>query len=130
MQYAICSNHESEIKIETIVHRVIMMDARDYPIWNLVQVKELAIALKEISTQILHYEYLHESFGSWFLTVRREGQVYRVVFDGKDGVYSLELSGNKRSPYQWERTIWQHRAQSDEIPIQAILTELIATPNG
>jgi hypothetical protein len=109
-----------------IAHRGILMDARDLPIWNLAQIRELAIALKEISTQVLHYEYLHESFGSWFLTVRREGQVYRVLFDGKDGVYAIELSSNKRSPYQWERTVWQNRDRSEEIPIQAILTALIA----
>jgi len=115
-------------KSKMIAHREKMMDARDYPIWNLAQLKELAIALKETSTQVLHYEYLHESFGSWFLTVRREGQVYRVLFDGRDGVYAIELSSNKRSPYQWERTIWQHRAQSEEIPIQAILTGLLAAP--
>jgi len=117
-------------KSKMIAHREKMMDARDYPIWNLAQLKELAIALKETSTQVLHYEYLHESFGSWFLTVRREGQVYRVLFDGKEGVYAIEHSSNKHSPYQWERTIWQHRAQSEEIPIQAILAGLIAGPIG
>ena len=106
-----------------------MMDAKDYPIRAFAQVKELAIALKEISTQVLQYEYSHESFGSWFLTVRREGQVYRVLYDGRDGVFSIELSGTRRSPYLWERTIWQHRAQSEELPIQEILMELISASN-
>ena len=106
------------------------MDAPDYPIRNFAQIRELAIALKEISAQVLQYEYSHESFGSWFLTLRREGKVYRVLFDGKDSVYSIEVSGNKRSPYHWDRTIWQHSDQMQEIPIQTIVMELVAVSSA
>jgi len=102
------------------------MNAFDYPIHNFAQIKELAIALKAISAQILHYEYSHESFGSWFLTVRRDGKMYRVLFDGKDRMYSLEVASDRRNPYLWDRTIWQHPDQLNEIPIQPILMELEA----
>jgi hypothetical protein len=91
------------------------MDAQDYPIAHFARMQELATALKGLPAQVLHHQYDYEIFGSWFLTMRHNGRVFRLMFDGKDQMFYLEASGDRESPYHWSHVIWEH-ADADNTP--------------
>jgi len=91
------------------------MDAQDYPIAHLARVHALATALKSLPAQVLHHEYDYQGLGSWSLTVRHKGRALRLMFDGKEEMFYLEASEDRKRPYHWSHLIWEH-ADSDNTP--------------
>lgn len=81
------------------------MDAQDYPIAHFARMQELAIALKSLPAQVLHHQYDYQGFGSWFLIVRHKGRAFRLMFDGKEQMFYLEASEDRKQPYHWSHTL-------------------------
>jgi hypothetical protein len=77
------------------------MEAHDYPIAHFEGLSRLARALKVLSAQILEHNYDYESFGSWYIVVRHNGVVSRLVFDGRDNYLGLQKSASGKAPYQY-----------------------------
>jgi hypothetical protein len=58
--------------------------------------------LATIPARILAHEYRHDAFGSWWTTVRRRGDVFRIVFDGKERELRLERATESGQAESWE----------------------------
>lgn len=95
------------------------MDAQDYPINHFDRMKELAVELKSVPAQLLEHEYSYESFGSWSLVFRCQGQVFRLTFDGKERWYVLQESAERKAPYQWNEIVWEKRCEQSDLFPQA-----------
>lgn len=100
------------------------MDGIDYPIEHFSLMAELGSNLKAVSAQILSHEYAYQSFGSWWITLKHKGDLYRLLFDGRDSTYSLEQATETAKPYQWREALWQSSGTIHEIPVAAILAAL------
>jgi hypothetical protein len=66
------------------------MNALDYPIDHFSLLFEIAKRMKGMSAQILRHEYHYESFGSWWFTFRRHGELHRLLYDGKEFMLTVE----------------------------------------
>jgi hypothetical protein len=64
--------------------------------------------------QLREHHYHDDSFGSWWLLVRRHHVDFRIVFDGKDSAYELDrvLPGH---PPGFE-TIWSGQGPREMVP--------------
>jgi hypothetical protein len=83
------------------------MEAQDYPAVHFERMRELTRALRVLPAQVLDHEYRYESFGSWCLTVRYEGQVAQLVYDGRDSALGLRRSDERKPPYQFGPNEWE-----------------------
>ena len=83
------------------------MEAQDYPIRHFEQMTRLAAALRELPAQIQEHSYSYESYGSWTALVKYKGVRMRIVFDGRDGHYSIQRSSSRKPPDSWGEPIWQ-----------------------
>lgn len=63
-------------------------------------------ALTALPAELLTHEYTHEAFGSWCSVVRHHGVVFRVSFDGRDGVFAVERSSSRKPPHEWS-VLWR-----------------------
>jgi hypothetical protein len=98
------------------------MGSQDYPIHHFRFIGELALALRTLPAQVLSHDYSYESFGSWQLTFKTRGIVFRLVFDGHEQWYVLEESEQRKAPYQWSRTVWEKReVTSDRFPLAEVI---------
>jgi hypothetical protein len=86
------------------------MRAQEYPVEHFKFMSELASSLIPIPIQIMEHHYHYESFGSWVFTCRYKGKEYRVVYDGKDGCFSMQ----KQKGPDWEeiKTVQQDLSAS------------------
>jgi hypothetical protein len=80
-------------------------------------ITQLTHRLDAVPIEVLSQEYQWETFGCWYLVVRRAGRHFRIDFDGKDRVllaYSVLKAGDRftRAP-----------ELLDEQPLQDGLTE-------
>jgi hypothetical protein len=66
------------------------MDPHDYPAAHFRAMADLASQLTGLPAEVLEHEYSCSHFGSWWLTVRRNGISYRIVFDGKERQVTFE----------------------------------------
>jgi|SRR5688572_4880087 len=98
------------------------MEALDYPIEHFSLMRDFAGNLKAISAQILHHEYSYQSFGSWWMTLKHKGEVFRLVFDGRDYTYSIEQAVDRAEPYRWQDPLWQTQGSIHELPATDILS--------
>jgi len=83
------------------------METQDYPVRHFRRMAELAAGLKSIPAQLLDHEYSSQSFGSWWTTLRCHGVVFRIVYDGKEGVFLVQRSPSRKRPYDWDPPTWQ-----------------------
>ena len=61
-------------------------------------VTRLTRELDTLPAEVLAQEYQYESFGSWYMVVKRKGQHFRIDFDGKDRVllaYRVVTAGER-----------------------------------
>ena len=77
------------------------MEPQDYPIAHFEGVSRLARALKALRVQVLEHRYHGESFGSWCLTLRHEGKVLQLLYDGRDDHMSIRRSPDRKPPYSY-----------------------------
>jgi hypothetical protein len=63
---------------------------------------KLAGDLGTIAARILAHEYRHDAFGSWWMTVQRRGDIFRIVFDGKERELRLERATESGQAESWE----------------------------
>jgi hypothetical protein len=103
------------------------MDAPDFPIEHFSLMRDLAIELKAIRAQILRHAYSYQAFGSWWMTIDHKTEVFRLVFDGREDMYSLERAPEREEPHQWPAPMWQLAGTAHELPIPAILAALLNT---
>jgi hypothetical protein len=87
--------------------------------------KKLAVELKSLPAQVLEHEYSYESFGSWSLTLRYRGQVFRLTFDGKERWCVLQESAEWKAPYQWNEIVWEKRCEQSDLFPQAELISFV-----
>ena len=99
----------------------------DFPIEHFSLMKDLATELKAISAQILRHGYSYQGFGSWWMTIDYRNEVFRLVFDGRDDMYSLEKASEREEPHQWLEAVWQVPGTAHQLPIPAILAVLTNT---
>ena len=78
------------------------MDAQEYPLQHFQQMMELAAGLKSLPAQVLDHSYSYEAFGSWWLTLRLKGVVFRIARDGREEELVLQKSKTRKPPYDWE----------------------------
>jgi len=84
------------------------MDLQDHPIRHLEQTIKLVTALKFVPAQMLDHQDSYESFGSWTMTLRASGNVFRVVWDGKERLLlTLQRSRSRKQPYDWQQPVWE-----------------------
>ena len=88
------------------------MSAREYPIRHFGEMKRLAEALDRLPAQILEHSYDYMSFGSWMLTFRYKGHIFRLTFDGKEHEQTLDRSISEQSPHDWT-TVWRQTSLND-----------------
>jgi hypothetical protein len=101
------------------------MDSQDYPVDHFSKMVELTVALKALPAQVLQHEYSFENFGSWFLVLRHAGKVFRFGFNGRDGLYSVEVSSNRGSPYHWSGAIWEREGQLQGVPVAELIDQVL-----
>jgi hypothetical protein len=104
------------------------MSAREYPIRHFGEMKRLAEALDRLPAQILEHSYSYLSFGSWTLTFRYKGRLFRLTFDGRDHEQSLERSLSEHSPHDWD-TVWRQTSLND-IPAPNIVDVIVRVRDG
>lgn len=63
---------------------------------------KLASNLATVPAQILEHGYDYKAFGSWWTTVQRSGNVFRIVFDGKERALRLECATLSGRTDSWE----------------------------
>ncbi|MCX7554408.1 hypothetical protein OS175_10990 [Marinicella sp. S1101] len=68
------------------------MNEHQYSIKHFNLMVELASKMASIPALILEHSYTYEAFGSWWLTLKRSGKTFRLVFDGRDNRLSIEES--------------------------------------
>jgi hypothetical protein len=91
---------------------------------------ELVKALNGLPAEIRSHSYDPEAFGSWFVTVRCNGVRLRVVFDGRDSVYTMQRSTSRKTPDNWHDTEWQVNDDSrGQIPIASLVAEVARQAN-
>ncbi len=80
------------------------MKGHDYPIEHFRLMAIAAEQLKALSVQLLRHEYRYDAFGSWWFIYQQKGINYRVVFDGRDSVLTLEAETSEPNPWgnEWE----------------------------
>jgi hypothetical protein len=84
-----------------------MMDARDHAIEHFSEMSRFAAALAGLPAQVLEHSYTYLSFGSWTVTFRHRGRLFRLHYDGREQEHLLERSATRHSPHDWT-TVWQH----------------------
>jgi hypothetical protein len=57
--------------------------------------------------QLLEHSYTYQHFGSWWFTFQNTKGVFRISFDGRDQVLSIE-AGEQSSDRLWINT-WGYR---------------------
>jgi len=68
---------------------------------------KLAGDLGTIPARILAHEYHHDAFGSWWTTVQRREDIFRILFDGKEReLRPFIIHVDDRGPRGFSR-IWQ-----------------------
>src|SRR5262245_29740614 len=77
------------------------MEEPDPPVEHFRRMVGLAEDLRTLPAQVLEHSYHHEAFGSWELTVRRRGQTFRIVFDGKEREVRLERATTTGNTRRW-----------------------------
>jgi hypothetical protein len=88
---------------------------------------ELASQLAELPTEVLEHEYSSSHFGSWWLTVRRKGIAYRIVFDGKERQVAFEREASGGPTGSWSAIATWATASGDQPQlIREIVTRLRA----
>ena len=75
------------------------MDAHDFAISHLERVQQLAVALKALPALVLEHNYSGESFGSWHLVLRYQGQRVQLFYDGKEDYLAIRRSTDRKRPY-------------------------------
>jgi hypothetical protein len=78
------------------------MEAREDSRRHFQLMAKLAGDLGTIPARILAHEYRHDAFGSWWTTVRRRGDIFRIVFDGKERELRLERATESGQAESWE----------------------------
>jgi hypothetical protein len=78
------------------------VDAQEYPGRHFQLMAQLTADLATISVQVLAHGYDFNAFGSWWTTVRRGGDLFCVVFDGKERAVRLERSVTSGRAGGWE----------------------------
>lgn len=76
------------------------MEAQDYPVAHFRGMERLAMALKALPGQLLEHRYSHESFGSWSVVLKHQGDVVQVTFDGREHL-ALRRSPDRKPPYSY-----------------------------
>jgi hypothetical protein len=78
----------------------------------------LVESLSRVDAELVEHHYHDNSFGSWWVIVRRHRVDFRIVFDGKDSAYQLDraLPGN---PPKFE-TIWQADGSRENVPHELV----------
>jgi len=87
------------------------------------RMREVARALASLPSEILEHGYYPQVFGSWYLGFRFEGHLFRVVFDARERVCSLERRVKPRfRRHRWEPTTWQRILPGAEpFPVEDLL---------
>jgi hypothetical protein len=66
------------------------MKATDYPIEHFELMTYAATLLRSIGAQMTTSEYHYQTFGSWSFVFRKNGNDYRVLYDGKESQLQFE----------------------------------------
>jgi hypothetical protein len=83
------------------------MGARDHAVDHFSEMARFAASLADLPAQVLEHSFTYSSFGSWALTFRHRGRLFRLNYDGRDQEHTLELSASRHSPHEWA-TVWRH----------------------
>lgn len=63
----------------------------------------LARELAAVPALILDEGYSQQAFGSWWFAFKRNGRRYRLSFDGRDRLLTLESEGLAGAKTEWMR---------------------------
>jgi hypothetical protein len=108
------------------------MESQDYPVVHFERMRDLTRALQELPAQILAHEYLYESFGSWYVTLRYSGCVAQLVYDGREGSLALRRSADRKPPYGFGPDEWEASGVGardlDQTTIKEICSAIVGSP--
>lgn len=65
--------------------------------------------LASVPAELLDFRFQATAFGSWYLVVKKSGKQLRLVYDGRDGRYDLQITGSGDS---WN-DIWSTDKNTD-----------------
>jgi hypothetical protein len=103
------------------------MEGQESPLRHFQLMVQVADHLRALPAQILEHHYQYDAFGSWWTTLKRRGQLFRVVFDGKERELRLErATGGRRT--EW-RPVFSRLAGDTDAgqALRDIINELRAT---
>ena len=59
---------------------------------SLQDITDFVNQLKMVPAELMELQYQPQSFGSWYIIVRKSGKQFRIVFDGRDSNFALQAS--------------------------------------
>ena len=84
-------------------------------------VAALADELEGLPAELTAHEYLYETFGSWYVIVRRNGRRYRFDFDGRDRLLlGSEISARAGEPYRAPKRYLVEQSLPDGLTIASL----------
>jgi hypothetical protein len=83
------------------------MSARDHAVDHFEAMSRFAASLSALPAQVLKHSYKYASFGSWTVTFRCRGRMFRLIYDGRKQEHVLERSASRHSPHEWVMA-WHH----------------------
>jgi hypothetical protein len=84
----------------------VAMNARDHAIFHFAEMSRFAAQLANLPAQILDHAYTYASYGSWTVTFRRRGRLFRLRYAGRAQTHTLERSTSAHSPHTW-KPVWK-----------------------
>jgi hypothetical protein len=97
------------------------MNPNGHAIQHFDDMRRLATELETLPATVLRHSYHAEAFGSWSMTMRFNGRVFRLSCDGRDGVLTLERSTTAKEPRDWQPFFWTGALDSDgQVPISQV----------
>lgn len=65
--------------------------------------------LEKLPAELYEMSYSPGSFGNWIIVIRNKGKRFRIIFDGRDGFISIEISSSRKTPdLEWTE-IWRKK---------------------
>ena len=77
------------------------MDALEYQIEHMRFMSQVAERLSQLRLEFRSSTYDYATMGSWYFTFRKAGSDYRVVYEGRDYLLSLQVPRKPADP-RWD----------------------------
>jgi hypothetical protein len=84
-------------------------------------------AIAQAGYTVLEFSDHPGSFGSWYVTVKRKGSVFRISEDGRDSCLTLS---RQKPTNEWELLREANSGTLDELKTIAVCAEWLASAKG